>query len=234
MRIKPLLCIMSPRDIPTIKGKFDNITFIDKVWFKYMPFEQVMATIENYFLSHTRYTHLILNSDDGAPDPEHVAMILADVRKYNLPVVCGCCTIDMAHGKLDLSITKDQVVNDVYDTNLNYHLLPISNAHQNALIKVWWQGNALGCYRRDIVEKVRLWHPEVSTKSSWGRCGDLSWSYFCAKYNVPQYCDLRVFFPHSKGIGIIYNNGERPSSIIFEPATTSVPESRPARLETEQ
>lgn len=47
-KIKPLLCIMSPRDITWIKDEIDKITFVDKVWFKYTPTDITVKNIRDY------------------------------------------------------------------------------------------------------------------------------------------------------------------------------------------
>jgi UDP-GlcNAc3NAcA epimerase len=234
--VHALLAITSPRDIPEIKEKFDLITCVDKVWLKYMSLEEALKRIEDYFLSHNEYTHLILNSDDGVPSNEQIEMLIADIKEHNLPIIAGCCCIDKLTNDLRLSLTIDPVSNAATTMSwdkLNYRLLPSRFANKNTIIKVWFQGIAACCIRRDIVERVRLVYPEYDEKFAnmpmrgWLRVGDLAFAYKCAQLGIPQYVDLRCYFEHYKydiytGVGKVHNIGERMSNIIFENATSKV------------
>jgi len=190
--IKPLLAIMSARDIPWIKEKMDKIDYIDKVWFKYTSTDITLKRIVKYFNKHTEYTHIILHSDDGAPDYNHIAMLIADAEKYNFDIVSGCCCMDRMTEDLFLNITFNTVKTELDDKlrREDYHLLPYEFKELNGLIKVWFQGNALSLIRRDVLDKIGF--------QTWtGRFGaDIRFSYECSKKNVAQYVDLRVYMEH--------------------------------------
>lgn len=242
--VRALLAITSPRDIPEIVEKFDAITCVDKLWIKYMTLEEALQKAEDYFLSHHEYTHLILNSDDGVPTNEQIAMLIADVKEYDLPIIAGCCCIDKLTNDLRLSATVDPVSNAATTMSwgwLNYRLLPPRFANQNALIKVWFQGVAACFIRRDIVERVRLVYPEYAEKyanlpmSAWLKVGDLALAYKCSQIGVPQYVDLRCYFEHYKydildGVGKVHNTGDLSPHTKFEKATSRVPKKEPAPI----
>lgn len=231
--IQPLLAIISARDIPEVKEKIDAITCIDKVWFKYMSLKENLKRVEDYFLQHTEYTHLILNSDDGAPTNEQIAMLIGDIKEYDFPVISGCCCIDKLLNDMHLNITVDAVSNVETEKDwqcLDYRLLPSTFANQNSIIKVWFQGAAACCIRRDILERVRLVYPENNGNTrEWLKYGDLGFSSKCEKLGISQYVDLRCYFDHYKydiksGVGKVYNKGEKKPEIIFEKTTSEMPE----------
>ena len=237
--MKALMCIISVRDIPEIKKKFDLITCVDKVFFKYLPLKENLEQVEDYFLSHPEYTHLILNSDDGVPSNEQIAMLIADIKKYDFPVISGCCCMDKLTNDMRLNITVDAVSNatSILDyRKLDYQLLPYDFANLNSMIKVWFQGAAACCIRRDIVKDVGLVYPEYyDNEREWLKYGDLAFSLKCATLGIPQYVDLRCYFEHykydtHKGVGKLYNNGEKKPEIIFEKAKSEVPKTEPAPI----
>ena len=227
---------MSVRDIPEMQKKISKITCIDKVIFKYLPLKENLQRIQDYFLLHEEYTHLILNSDDGIPTNEIISMLLADVKKYDFPIISGCCCQDKLSNDMRLNVTVDEVITDVSQYYLlNYRHLPYRLAYKNEILKVWFQGCAACCIRRDTLKKVGLVYPENNGKIVWFQYGDLGFSYKCAKLGIPQYVDLRCYFDHFKysqteGVGKVLNHGEKNSEIVFVAATSKLLKVEPAPI----
>src|SRR3989304_158638 len=232
--IKPLLAILSPRDIPYLEENFHRINYVDKIWVKYMNIENAHKAVENYFKHHREYTHLILVSDDGQPQFEHVAMLIADLEKYDFPCISGTSSIDTLSGDMFLSVTFNEVVKNINCVNRkSYQCLTYEFTELKGLVKVWFEGNALLTLRRDVVEKVGLVHPEVKGVG-WAIAGDLANSYYIAKAGFPIYADLRIFMNHYRypRTTIPYNIliDIKPPKVIEERATTEIPKFEPAPL----
>lgn len=221
-KIKPLLCIMSPRDIPWIKDEIDKITFVDKVWFKYTPTNITVKNIMKYFDEHPEYTHLILHADDAAPTPEGIAMLIADAEKYDFDVITGCCCMDKMTEDNFLNLTFNQVAEKLGEPlrRESYHFLPNEFRELNGIIRVWFEGNAVAMMKREIVNKIGLncWVSRFGT--------DIRFSFDCYKNNIKKYADLRVYMNHYKFPQDIppYNiKLDNEPELIIEPATSSVP-----------
>jgi hypothetical protein len=241
--IKPLFAVFSARDIKEPMRIFKEIKCIDKVMFKYRGISANLGCIEKFFIEHKEYTHLILNSDDAMPTDEQIAMIIADVEKYDFPVIAGCCCYDKSHNMMHLDVTiipAQDIINDTsYWSGLRNKLLPKEFAHKNMILKVWYQGNAVMCIRRDVVEKVHLtwtntWYKKYP-KQSWFRGSDKGFAYIFDQLGIPQYVDFRVWLEHNKldktqGEGKVWNNGEKKPVDTFEKSVKELPKVEPAQL----
>jgi hypothetical protein len=224
--IKPLFCILSPRLFPELEEKVEKINYLDKLWIKYYPEREAHEYALQYFLKHTEYTHLIINCDDGVPEYEHIAMLIADVKKYDFPVVAGCCCLDKSKNDMRLNLTTERLTGTISDDNA---LRPNEFRESGGLVKVWYQGNSVCMIRRDIVELIEKW-------GAWstGDPEDLSQASFLACQNIPQYVDLRCYFEHSRN----YKDGKAQNLLVgiepkytkFEETTEQVPEMPPAEL----
>jgi len=234
-KIRPLLVILSPRNIPHIIEKISEIDYVDKLWVKYYSLEDAFAQVLIFFNEHREYTHLVINGDDGAPDYNHLAMLIADVKKYNLPIVSGCCPIDALKDDWFLNVTLRPVVNKDYQmfglinqpfqidskytswqpvvtekpmhTNARtiYQALPNEFRKLNGIIRVWFEGQALAVIRRDIIEKVGLLWNKDTNLPKWTKVGDLGFALQCEIKKVPQYVDLRCYYLHEKHYEFPYN-----------------------------
>jgi len=229
-KIKPLLAIMSPRDIPWIEEKISKIDYVDKVWFKGTPTDETLKRIEKYFMKHKEYTHLILHADDAVPDYNAVAMLIADAEKYDFEVISGCCCMDKITEDMFLNLTFN-IVAKKRSAKLRreaYRFLPYEFRELNGIIRVWFQGNALGMVRRDVIERIgglKTWFHRFG--------GDLRFCYDCWKYGIRQYTDLRVYMDHYKYPQTIppYNiKIKGPPRIIKQKASAPIPKAKPAKI----
>jgi hypothetical protein len=222
--LKFLFAILSPRDIPNMKVKFDAIDYVDKLWVKYYSIEDAFRQVLFFFKEHKEYTHLIINTDDAAPEYIHLRKLIADVVKYDFPVISGCCTIDVLAGDMFLNVALEPLVNEEYrlikKTNQPnfieswqpntsdlmtsqgrgmFKVVPNEFRKLNGIIRCWFEGHTLVVIRRDIVEKVGLlWNHNDEKLPPWTRFGDLGFALQCQLRNVPQYVDLRVYLLHRK------------------------------------
>lgn len=240
--IKALFAVFSARDIKEPMRIFEEIKCVDKAMFKYRDVHKNLEFIEKFFVEHKEYTHLILNSDDAMPTDEQIAMIIADVEKYDFPVIAGCCCEDKLHGDMRLNVTFLPItkVTETQDwRELDYKQLPQEFANRNMLMRVWFQGNSVMCIRRDVVEKVHLTYLDTLVKKypyqPWFYGGDLAWAYVFSKIGIPQYVDFRCYMEHSRldqryGEGKVFKKGQKEPIDTFEKATIEIPKVEPAPL----
>lgn len=235
--LRPLLVIMSPRDIPWIKEKYDKIDYVDVLWIKHYPTNETVDIAKRYFLERDCYTHLILTADDTAPEYDGIAKLMADVAKYDFPVVTGCCSSDAIAGGMHLNLTFTPVVR-THPSKLSqdiYENLRPQFRELGGLVKVWFQGNACSVMRRDVIREAFGW--------TWsGRFGaDIRFSYECAQRNISTYADLRVWMHHSKypryGMfklslqsGNTKADDKAKGRLIFRRAVKSIPIEEPAKV----
>lgn len=241
MKANPLLVILSPRDIPHFEENFHKINYVDKLWIKYYPILEAHKQAEIYFMEHPEYTHIMLVSDDGIPKPDSVSLLIADLEKYDLPVISGVSTVDSLSDDMFLGVTQNEVCTELKGVNRkNYECLPNEFIELQGLIKIWFEGNAMLTIRRDVLEKVHLTHPKATNPRyiiSWAEAGDLANSLYIAKAGYEIHADLRVFMQHFRWSHSTppFNClvGAKIPELRLEKATAEVPHAEPADIITE-
>lgn len=240
--IKPLLTIASPRDISWVKEAFDKITYVDKLWIKYYTQLEAYSVAQKYFLEHKEYTHWIISCDDGVPPINGIAKLIADIKKYDFPIISGVSTNDslMSDDFLGVTIESPKFIHPTQIPQyVDFNLLPKEFKNLNGIIKISFQGNETLVIRRDIVEKMPYVRPEEEMKDNyqpWYRCSDFGYSVKCKETQIPIYCDLRVFYLHYKYAAHPAPNTypsfveKKNHEIIFEKAIRNVPHKKPAKL----
>jgi hypothetical protein len=92
----PLAAVPSPRNVQKTKDALDKIK-VDKLWVKYYSEGKAYSIMQNYFLEHEQYTHLVLCADDLIIQPEHfwalAKSVQSDPDKYQ--VFSGVCNLDI-------------------------------------------------------------------------------------------------------------------------------------------
>jgi hypothetical protein len=100
--------VPSPRNIPKTKAALDPIA-VDKLWVKYYTEDKAYALIQDFFMKHVEYTHLVLCADDLVVNKEHFDALAHTLRsdpdKYQ--VLSGVCNTDMTGGnEYTLAVSK--------------------------------------------------------------------------------------------------------------------------------
>ena len=225
--IKPLITIISCRDIQFVKEGFDKIDYIDKVWIKYCEEPEAVMRAFEYFFKHKEYTHMILHSDDAVPDYENIAQLIADEEKYDFPVISGVIKFDKVKNNDWLAITIEPLSVDE-----SYVTLPSFVLELKSIIRIWFQGMACMMIRRDVAEKLC---PAIICRNIDGIAkyiitphGDLASAIALEQLEIPQYVDLKVWYWHFRTP--IYGHEQEwcrkigfGQPTIFEPATALVP-----------
>lgn len=246
--MKPLLCIMSPRDIPQCIKACDAINYVDKYWIKYHTEREALTEATRFFKEHTEYSHIIIASDDSVPDYNLIAKLMADFNAHpELEVISAVIGINYFEEDDRLSATIEQPVpNDEFrysPLNSLFKLLPYEFTSTQGLLRVWFQGFGFTMMTRRVLEQVGLktWYDNRSEMMS-----DLKFSLECAKAKIPQYVDLRTFtwhYRHRKDGNVedrpeyeVLNSGRKGTvkSTKLVLAIASVPVEEPARILTEE
>jgi len=229
--IKPLLAILSPRDLDFVKEAFDAIDYVDKLWVKYMPMKDAYNTARNEFLRRD-YTHLIVSSDDITPSRESVAMLMLDAWLYDFPVVSGCCRVHERSMKINITVKPVRIPKSGKIYRENYPFLWIDALKNPRIIEVWFVGFALTMIRRDVVEKIpfRAWDAEKLGDFMY----DLSFSYDCAEAGIKKYADLRVFSEHYPSTKKHLLVGKREPKLVWEKAKNKLILLNERELESEK
>jgi hypothetical protein len=212
--INPVLFIRSAREIDGVKECFNAIDFLDVVWIKNYPMKEAMENIRKYVAEHKEYTHIILSSDDIFPTPEIVLQLLNDVLIWDFPAIAGCCNfcpVWLPANKMlcplcrkgeqhpEINVTKEPVE---YKTRIpvspsSYTFVTDEYRISHPVIeKVWFQGHALCCMRRDIFEKFGCLPYTHRHNGSLSYSDDFAFAVSCAENDVSQFVDYRIFMKH--------------------------------------
>ena len=105
-RVNFLLCCPSPRDIQEVYDALKKCPY-DRLYAKYFPELQAYNLMRDYFLSHTRYTHMVICPDDLIIEAHNVEMIRQLIDDNNYDVIAGCCNVDLGENLDLLNIAKN-------------------------------------------------------------------------------------------------------------------------------
>ncbi len=194
MKIKPLIFIPSPRDIPEVKRLWHIIPF-DKFIVKYKPHLEAYNLGTEFFRRNTKYTHFIVCADDLEVTPEAINHLLNDIKKFEYETICGICNVD--------EVSKDTYVVQPLGCDYSrkgplttfeawYHKEDKPKLPDEDIIEVGYAGFPCQIVSRNLFEKV-------SWKGATGQ-GNFDWQFAkdCYGLGVPIMCDTRVKLYHRR------------------------------------
>ena len=192
-----LVGITKARDIPQFDDAVNNVlSDVDKYWVCYYP--QVIALnliIRKYFLEHTEYTHLAILPDDLIVTKEAWDYLTEDIYKFDYPVICGCCNVDITTNRNSLNVSLSCPVMSGIDV---YKWIQIdSQEHQDIMntpqpYPVGFAGFPLMIIRRDVVQHIPFHNDPVGWAQDIALCNDL------INNHIQLYCDFRAQMLHVK------------------------------------
>lgn len=231
MRINPLICFPSPRDIKIVLDEWAKIDYVDKYWVKYTsPERTVYKFMRDYFLQHDGYTHMVIAPDDLLVRGNNFATLVTDLNQFDLPIISGLCNLDSQdHNKGLLNIC----INELPHADQNRRIYRwITEEEVKAQIekginlqRVQFAGFPLMFIRRDVVEQIPF-RDDSNDPVLYGCCIDVCWCWDCAQKGIPIYVDNRVIMKHLKVSDGIYEQmqiGNKAPRNIFEQAKRSAP-----------
>ena len=211
--IKPLLAILSPRDLDFVREAFDAIDYVDKVWVKYYPPKMAWSIARDRFLEGN-WTHLIISSDDVTPNRESVALLMLDSALGDYPVITGVARVRERSMKINVCVKPVRIPERGKIWRENYPFLWIDALKNPRIVKVWFVGFALTMIRRDVVEKIPF--RAFDEKRFGDFMYDLAFSVECEKHGIPKYADLRVFMEHYPSTKSQLLVGKREPKVVWE------------------
>lgn len=196
-KIRPLLCILNPREMEKPVEAFKQLRDIDKLYAKNMLQLEAYNRLRNYFLEHEEYTHLWLISDDAEVKQENIDKLRKAVESHSdMEVLCGVCNVDMEENKDKLAITRTEV-HPVW-ARRGYDCVSV-NEKKNEIIQVEWQGFPLTSISRRVIKEVPFRNDSSVNRNKFGQSYDVMFSWDCKQKGIKQYADLGNFFWHLKG-----------------------------------
>ena len=200
---KPLVAIPSPRNIKAFEDAVDDeLEEYDVVWFKYFPqWADPYAKIKSFFLSHKKYTHLIILPDDLIVTREGVGkivdLILKNPDRYR--VIMGNCRTEF--NAPYMAMTKNLPDLDRKTRVYEWYTWQEVHKFNNMPVKVKHAGTPFAVLRRDVVEQVSLdndyyWNQDTGSA---GTSEDVVLSHDLHRLKIPIYVHTGVEFTHLRG-----------------------------------
>jgi hypothetical protein len=203
MIIKPLVCVLSPRDIDIVKEGHNTFKHIPHLWLKYWSAIQAYHIIKDFFLNKPigkQFTHLVISPDDLVVTSEHYKALLKTVEQEDYPVFSGVCNVDCAH-PTTLNICIEAVPNIIRKLR-RYHWEDL-NKVKLGVIQVKFAGMPFTFMRRDVVEKVPLLGDtpyDPLRKGIEPTSFDSAFCWHCSQMGIPIHVDTRVKLLHLRGM----------------------------------
>lgn len=206
MRINPLLCCPSPRDIPEVYEEL-KLTGHDRLYAKYYPEKIAYRLLQKWFLDHEDYTHLVICPDDLIIKKEHLDRLISVLREYDYPVLSGVCNVDQGANKDFLNVTYNlpHPTRSVPEKKQvgwrHYHWVHKNTVFPNIIHPFLFSGFAAMFLRRDVVQRYRFTDDarQNGTPSLITGAIDVMFANVCAIEGIPQMVDTSVRMEHLKG-----------------------------------
>jgi len=187
MKVKPLVCIPSPRDIPDFLEAIKKIP-ADKYWVKYYPQPEAYDMLRDFFLDHLEYNFMALLPDDLIPTKAAFNILCHDLKWYNLPVLSGICNIDWARQNIyNVRRSFTTAPEDYFVTDKT--LGEIIQRERGPIIPVKSTNFSWYFIRRDVVHQVPF------------KGGvDQEFDKDCERLGIPIHCDLSAKMLHRSNV----------------------------------
>ena len=215
-QINPLIVHPSPRDIDIVQEALESISFIDRLIVKYYrPEYLAYEFIQDYFLKHKEYTHLIIWPDDLVVQKKHVMRLVLDLFEKPYKVIGGICQIDndWYSDKMIISLKPlhptrgdrfryfesfDDYYQKDYETGGWGELLPLYQ--DKPIIRTYWQGFPLMAIERSVLNEITFRNDSSfnNLPKNEGCCLDDVFCYDCSMEDIPMHTDLRIRMHHLK------------------------------------
>ena len=212
MEIKPLLCYLQAADYPEILKELEKIP-CDKLILKYMPYPNPHNIARDFFLEHEEYTHLIIHPQDLIVTKRHYENIVADLQKFDYPVLAGVCNVDNNKLKHHWNFCVKLPAWHIHDRYYNW--CPMGEGL--GILKVKFQGFAFCFIKRNVIERKTIegdfiFRGAIHTEGK--PAPDLTFCTNCDNYNIPLYVDSRIRMSHlAKHMGLLVN--KRNAEIVY-------------------
>lgn len=217
MKIRPLICAPSPRDIEQVIDARATLPY-DQLFAKYMNMDDAYTRLRAEFIRRKEYTHFVFAPDDLVVEPVNMERLLSVLRKHNYPILSGVCNVDTTHLDRFWAIAHNLPEPRHLDGKRYYSFFH-EDEHdpKNPIVNVPWSGFPLMAIRRDVIEAIELegdrrWNDNSPTSSSW----DVVFCYKCKQAGIPVHADTSNRMLHLRHGGEIFVGKKRPRMLLWK------------------
>ncbi len=205
--MKPLIFVISPRDIPEFQQAADKIQKYDKYWVKYFwPAPYAYRNARDFFLQNKEYTHLIMLPDDLIATEYDIDTLLAHIQKNpQIKIISGHCNLDSEKKKDYTNVCLLPVSDDrknrhyAWITFDEFNIWSQFNKDENGLVKVKFSGYPLMVIDREVVEKIQFRNDlEPDGIHPRGCCLDVTFCADALRAGYDIYVDPAIRLKHLK------------------------------------
>ena len=208
--MKPLIVVLSPRELPKFLDAVKTIDHIDKFWIRNHVKEEAYPLMMNEFLnSPSNYTHLIPLPDDLVVTKSDVDELIHDYLTYfkdldyrnEKVLACGFCNVDVLENKKHAAVSFNTVSPIREGRQYNFTTLRQirQKRKQSNFVEVGWAGFPLMIISRQIIEKVgRFRNDSPSGEEETGCCYDVMFCHDAHQKGCKIFCDTKVEMYHLK------------------------------------
>lgn len=211
--MEPLVCVLSPRDIPEVRDAIDSLPY-DRLWVKNYPAFEAYPTLEKCWDEsecRQKYTHMVLIIDDLVVPAEQLEILLEDMRTLperfqDRAVVAGWCNVDTR----TYSVLSNVSLHDppvMKPRNLDdYRFLTVSQIRQFKqnryspfnpnLFLTPMNGFACWVIPRAVKDMFRFRNDSPSGFDEMGCCWDVMACEALRQLRIPIFTDMRVGLQH--------------------------------------
>lgn len=210
-KIKPLFCMLSPRDIPQVLDSLKQCPY-DKLWIKYHPSYYAYQYARQMFLEHKEYTHLVIWTDDVVYDDEFFTILMMSAK--DKAIVTGVGNVDTDGFSEFLTITHNlPTVNRDRRVYSWYHDSERYNTFRHSLIEVPHSGMIPAIIERNLVAALSFMGDQGYGINSHAQ--DVMMSNELHNMNQKLYANTMCKFLHLRHGGEIMVN-KKPGQVWWE------------------
>lgn len=212
MQVRPLICILSPRDIPEVISNLNNITKYDKLWVKYYDNPDAHSKAKQYFLEHKEeYTHAVRVPDDILLREEHVDKLVSDLQKHHeIECISAVGNLHADAGGLEYYGVCMDTLPAKNKQFRKYDFIAINRAPTSGIYKVKFGGGYAAFFSRRLLEEniiswqtdleaeVTKHHNKIPFEDQPTCCNDVVVSHELNEAGVGEYVDFGVVVKHLK------------------------------------
>jgi len=192
------------RDFKPLQYWRDKIDQIDILYVENYDHEEAHRVSRQFFLDHDEYTHYLFICDDVLVLPSHIDLVIEDVKIIKNAVICGYSNIDFKDDKINISFKDLRKIYVMYREQYQHPSIydVLANNFNYPFVQVFFHGNTLACYPRDIIEKLSFkpykyeYDDVFGKRIRRGKMFDLQMCIELANMGIPILCDLRLLCMH--------------------------------------
>jgi hypothetical protein len=199
--VNPLVCILQPRELEEpVDAIRQELIFVDKLWIKYHDQNTAYKIMQQTFLEHNEYSHLVILPDDLVINKDAYSYLYDDICKLDYGVVSGYCNLENTDKRKHLTnicISKLPPFPPAGHTLDDYNFATFSEIDELRETEGWmtievkFAGFPLTFIHRRIMQKIKF-------RDDQGCCPDSLFAWDLYDNDEQQFIDTRARMKHLK------------------------------------